>query len=307
MNVFLLILVCALSSLSSDLADHLREVTQKSLDARMRNIDFIYMINLDERPEKFEVCRSALAEYGIVPHRFSAVNGWTLPLELVQDVGLQYEPWMTSGMRGTRFPPELLGEAAYEEICEVGKTYFHDHFFLGSIGCAISHVSILQDAYDSGYRVIWVMEDDIEILRDPRSLSDLIDRLESLVGEDGWDILFTDRDTKSKKGEYVECKSFSPRPDFTPQSPERFAQQEMVGSEFRRVGARYGTYSMLIHRSGITKLLQFMKAHQVFLPYDFECTLPNDIRLYTVLEDVVSTQPCALSDNGEPNYKGNYD
>ena len=40
------------------------------------------------------------------------------------------------------------------------------------------------------------MEDDIEVLQNPHRLSDLIDQLDLLVGSDGWDILFTDRDIK---------------------------------------------------------------------------------------------------------------
>ncbi|MFI5334690.1 MAG: hypothetical protein ACHQT8_05960 [Chlamydiales bacterium] len=31
----------------------------------------------------------------------------------------------------------------------------------------LSHLSILQDAFDSGYETIWVMEDDIEVVRNP--------------------------------------------------------------------------------------------------------------------------------------------
>ncbi|MFI5334691.1 MAG: hypothetical protein ACHQT8_05965 [Chlamydiales bacterium] len=62
---------------------------------------------------------------------------------------------------------------------------------------------------------------------------------------------------------------------------------------------------MILRRSGIQKILNFLKCHQIFLPYDMEYTLPPDIRLYTVLEDIVSTQPRAPTDNGAPNYLEN--
>lgn len=296
-------LLFSVISLFGDIEDHLKKATGKTDDCHMRNIDFIYMINLDERPEKFEDCRQALAPYGIVPYRFSAVNGWELPLEVVNDVGLKYQPWMIPGIKGSSFLPEDQRAASYEVMSEVRKTYFMDQFFLGSIGVVLSHVSVLQDAYDSGYETIWVMEDDIEVIRDPRLLSELIAQLDAIVGKEGWDVLFTDRDTKNQEGEYVPCIDFARRPDFMPQNPERFAEQIAIGPGLRRVGARYGAYSMLLRRSGVRKLLNFMKMHQVFLAYDMEFTLPNDIRLYTVLEDVVSTKPRALTDNGFPNYR----
>jgi len=148
-----------------------------------------------------------------------------------------------------------------------------------------------------------VMEDDIEIIRDPALLPYLVERLDEAVGRDGWDVLFTDRDTKDKQGNYVPCSSFLKRPNFVPADPERFGRQEPVGSEFRKIGARYGTYSMILRRSGMKKILEFLKAHQAFLAYDMDVNMPNGIRLFTVLDDVVSTQPRAPTDNGAPNYR----
>ena len=161
---------------------------------------------------------------------------------------------------------------------------------------------LLQDAYDSGYETIWVMEDDIQVIRNPHMLSDLIDKLDALVGKN-WDILFTDQDTKNSKGEYVICLSYAARPNFTPQHPERFAEREQISEDFRKIGARYGAYSMIVRRSGIEKILNFIKRYQVFLPYDMDFYLPDDISIYTVVDDVVSTQPQAPTDNAFPGYQ----
>src|SRR5207237_6605093 len=79
-------------------------------------------------------------------------------------------------------------------MAEGGKTYFVHCMALGAIGCSLSHISVLQDAYDSGYETIWVMEDDVEVLDDPHRLSDLVSELDTLVGPDRWDVLFTDVD-----------------------------------------------------------------------------------------------------------------
>lgn len=290
-------------ALLSDVSDHLKSAEGKSGLHEMKNIDFIYLINLDRRPEKFEMCTQQLTPYGIYPYRFSAINGWELPLEVINDLGLKYELWMPSDQWGTCYLPENNGKPYDEPIQVPGRTYFFRTVTLGTIGCALSHLSVLRDAYDAGYQTIWVMEDDIEVIQNPHILSDLIDRLDNTVGKEKWDILFTDRDTKGQDGKYVPCYSYAPRPNFIPSNPTKFSEKVNINTEFRRIGARYGAYSMIIRRSGIKKLLDFITSHQIFLPYDMEYTLPSNLQLYTVLEDVVSTQPQALTDNRAPNYK----
>ena len=299
---FILMLCCFTFSLFSDLEDYFKPISGKSALHQMKNIDFIYMINLDQRPEKFATSAERLAPYGVYPFRFSAVNGWELSLEDINDLGVKYEPWMTSGHLGTFYPQEGDAAPEHEVVHVIGKNYFCHCMSRGAIGIALSHLSILQDAYDSGYETIWVMEDDIRVVQDPQVIPDLIDELDRLVGKNGWDILFTDQDTVNNAGAYVPCTAFAWRPNFTPPNPHKFHLRQQVGSHFRRIGARYGAYSMLVRRSGMKKLLDFFKNYQIFLPYDMDFTLPPTIQMFTVTTDIVSTQPNASSDNGAPNY-----
>ncbi len=299
----LFLIFSSIQVLHASIEDHLKKVGDKSGFHQMRNVDFIYMINLDQRPEKFQICLEKLRPHGIDPYRFSAVNGWELSLEAINDLGVKYEPWMNSGQWGTYFLIDGDGQAIHEIVGAIGRNYFCHCMGPGMIGIVLSHLSILQDAYDSEYETIWVMEDDIEIIRDPHLISDLIERLDTLVGKDGWDLLFTDPDTKNGQGNYVPCLSYAWRPNFAPENPGRFSERKEIGADFRKIGARYGAYSMIVRRSGMEKILNFFKRNEIFLPYDMEFTLPNDIRLFAVTQDVVSTQPAALSDNGAPNYK----
>jgi hypothetical protein len=55
---------------------------------------------------------------------------------------------------------------------------------------------------------------------------------------------------------------------------------------------------MIIRRSGMEKILNFIKKNHLFFPIDMKYILPNQIRLFTVIKDVVSNMPGALSDNG---------
>lgn len=307
--------------LFADLKSHLKKAEGKSAGHSMRNIDFIYMINLDQREEKWQNSLDQLTPYGISPYRFSAVNGWQISFETLTEVGVQFAPGMEGDFWATTYRLKKEGESPIPEkkeghcncfhpfdgnfiweqevINTWGKTYFGHCMSRGSIGCCLSHCSVLQDAFDSGYETIWVMEDDIRVMRDPRIISDLIDRLDEQVGKDQWDILFTDLDIRDINGNYVPAASCARRPNF--KSPNDFAKKEIISPEFRKVGARYGGHSMIIRKRGIKKLLQFFMAHHIFLPYDLEYTLPPYIQLYTVLDDVVSNFH-TITDCSGPNY-----
>lgn len=302
-TLYLFILFGILTNLTAEVTDHFKPCPDKGEDHQIRNIDFIYMINLDQRPEKYKNSLDRLLPYGIHPYRFSAVNGWELSLEALDDIGLKYLPWMASDIMGTCYPVDGGGAHFHEMINVVGKTYFCHCMPRGSIGIVLSHLSILQDAYDAGYETIWVMEDDIEVIRDPRILSDMIDRLDALVGKDGWDFLFTDQDTKNNAGQYVPSYGHARRPNLDPGDSGRFEQRYDISNEFRRIGSRYGAYSMIIRRNGMREMLDYLKNYKIFLPYDMDYQMPTGIRMYTVIDDVVSTQINALSDNGAPYYK----
>lgn len=302
-HLFLIgLLIMAFSiSLEARLEDHFKRAEGKSHIHTMRNIDFIYMINLDQRPEKFNSCNEHLNYYGIFPYRFSAVNGWELSLQTINDVGLKFAPGMQGGFLATSYLNENL-EQYHSLVQNYGQTYFCHCMARGTIGIALSHLSVLQDAYNSGYNTIWVMEDDIQIKRDPRIISDLIARLDARLGRNNWDILFTDQDIRDANGNYVPSYGMARRPDFYPANQSQYNQRVQVDNEFRIIGSRFGAHSMIVRRSGMIKILNFMKAHNIFLPYDMDFYLPEGIKLVCVLDDVVTNQPKAISDNGGPNY-----
>ncbi|NGX26897.1 MAG: hypothetical protein K940chlam6_00823, partial [Chlamydiae bacterium] len=179
--VAIVLMTCFFSSLYSNVFDHLKPAEGKSDIHKMRNIDFIYMINLDQRPEKFEKSINKLHPYGIYPYRFSAVNGWELSLEDINNIGVKYAPGMVGGFMGTIYLPDDEFQASHELIQNYDRTYFCHCMSRGAMGIVLSHLSILKDAYESGYETIWVMEDDIEVLQDPTILSDLIDQLDGAV------------------------------------------------------------------------------------------------------------------------------
>jgi len=288
--------------LYANVEHHLKKISNYHPIHRYKNIDYVYMINLDQRPEKFLRSLNQLEPFGVYPYRFSAVNGWELPLNVINDVGLKYTPLMLGKYIGTCYPYDLQGKPRHELISQVGRAYFCHCMSRGAIGIVLSHLSVLQDAWEKGYQRIWVMEDDIEVIDNPKKLAKLIRELDRQVGKNEWDILFTDQDTKNVKGEYVLCLTARRRPDFFPKRPNDYSLRKKVGKNFIQLGCRYGAYSMIINRSGIQKLLHHYKKHAIFFPYDMEYFLPPTIKLFTVRKDIVGSLANAISDNGVPNY-----
>lgn len=282
---------------------HLKTLSQKPAHHRMPGIDFIYMINLDERPEKWMRSSELLHQHGIFPYRFSAVNGWNLSVETINEIGLRYAPGMKGGYMGTSYLPGYDLKPIHRPIDEYGEVYFCHCMARGTIGIVLSHLSILHDALKSGYQTIWVLEDDIEIVSDPTKLTELIEELDATVGKKNWDILFTDRNTRNVHGVEVPASGMAPRPNFNPQNLKPYMIRKAVGKNFIRIGARFGAYSMIIRRSGIKKIYNFITSKSIFHPYDMDFHLPPGIKLYTVRKNIVSNLPTATSDNGRPAYK----
>ncbi len=206
----------------ADLVDHLKKTEGKSDIHQIRNIDFIYMINLDKRPEKFAQASAELHHYGIFPYRFSAVNGWELSLEAINDIGLKCAVGMEQ-LFATCYPTEMNGEPLHEYMSKIGRAYFTQGMAKGTLGCALSHISVLKDAWDSNYETIWVMEDDITVISDPRIIPALIDKLDAFIGKENWDVLFTDQDYRVAEGEYLIASGAAERPDMDCSLEARYA------------------------------------------------------------------------------------
>jgi GR25 family glycosyltransferase involved in LPS biosynthesis len=296
--LFLICLFCCVEGIEQ----HFRKVQYKPNIHSIENIDFIYVINLDERPEKYGATIQALRPYGILPYRFPAVNGWKLSFDVLDEIGANYIPGTPEGPLASVYR-HVDGKEymSFEIMKEPGISYFCHSMSRGAIGCIMSHLSVLQDAYNSGYQTIWVMEDDIRVVSDPHELSQIIAQLDLFVPD--WDILFTDTETKDSNGNPVFCGGIRPRPNFNYQPLDYYRNRHSINENVIHLGLRFGAYSMIIRRSGIEKLLDYFKTYKIFFPYDMEYFFPPNIQLFSCTRDIVTTISGALSDNGSPTYE----
>jgi len=304
MKTILLVLFILHVSLCADVFNHLKPCDGKEEGAHsFGNIDCVYLINLDHRPEKLKCSLEQCKAYNINPYRFSAINGKTLSVEQLQAIGLQkrrgIEPCHFEKLQCIYYTKQGGEEKA---ICSfigdpAATTYFCRNMKKAAIGIILSHLSILQDAYDSGYQIIWVIEDDIVIHQSPDLILQGIKNLNQIYGLENWDILFTDLDTVTPQGKRLRCLEVSQRPN-KPMIYYNPIRREPVGEGITTVRYRLGAYSMVITRTGIKKILDFYKNNDIFYPYDVDINLfePN-IKMFSFDFDVVTSLVGAQSDN----------
>jgi len=295
----LLSVFCSFSILHAKISDHYKKIENKTEGHSYGCIDFVYLINLDHRPEKYLQTLEEIQGYGVTPFRFSAVNGWVLTHSAIQEIGMQYKHSMRGGGMGSVYVWDDGKEYVnHELIRREGVTYFCHCMSRGAIGCFMSHLSILKDAYDSGYEIIWIIEDDIEVKRDPSLLLSYIQELDSVVGRENWDLFYTDRDYLAHSGEYVLSSGTDYRPDVETRDQKKFDIDEKISHNLRQTSSRFGTTSMIWTRSGMKKYLDYNEEHGIFLPIDMDVHLTPGIKIYSVIENVVTNRLNALSDIG---------
>lgn len=277
--------------------DHYRPIEFKGASKSPVGIDFVYMINLDQRPERWKTATSLLKPYGIYPQRFPGIYGWTIPPAVLNDMALQFQHGMWTGP-GTGqeyimyFDPEGDGTPQFHWLngSFYGKGVLSGWTVKGTIGCSLSHLSVLKDAYDSGYETIWVMEDDIDVKQNPHLLTDRIKELDDLVGPGNWDVLYTDNDAL-----LVDMnKDIAPqipmmwRPDMPYLDVRFLAEHKDVSDHLKKIGSRMRAHSIIYRRCGIKKILDFYREHNNFLPYDQELALIPNIQTYVIKDCIIS-------------------
>lgn len=298
-NCLILALLC-FANLNAGIENYFKKAENKSDLHKMEEIDFIYMINLDPRPERYERTMNALRPYNISPFRFSAVNGWKLSFEALDELGIVFQPGMTPGPIATVYRHENGKEyQSYEIMKKVGVSYYSHSLSRGAIGCILSHLSILQDAYDSGYNVIWVMEDDIRVVSDPHEISSLIKILNKSAPD--WDVFFTDNEVKGANGP-VPCMVIRPRPLVEVQPLNYYLRRQHIYGDMIKIGMRFGSASMVVSRSGMKKILDYFKTYKIYFPYDIDYFYVPGINFYAMTRDIVTNIAGGESDNGQPTY-----
>ena len=242
-------------------ADFLKPVELSEPDSGLPLVDCIYVINLDKRADKWATIQQKCTKHGLKVNRMSAVNGWDLPFEALEKL---------SGPHPIHMPK-------------------------GHYGCLLSHLSVLQDAYQRGFDLIWVLEDDVEFIEAPTKLPTLINDLKHI--DPDWDLFFTDINSKDVHGNPVQLTLLKSRKNVSLPSTEYFLQRTPISDEIMRIHGRYGMYSVFISKKGIKKILDYFAHAHVIEAIDGEIHIIPDIHEYSTRKDMVSVDLSELTSN----------
>ncbi len=233
--------------------NYLKPIAITEHDSGLPYIDCIYVINLDSRADRWHRLQPVFEKMGISPNRVSAYVGKTITKEQKLDM---FGP----------YPIRMPGPA---------------------IGCLLSHLSIIKDAYERGFSAVWIMEDDVEFLENAGVISKLMEDLTEIDSE--WDFLYTDTNCRNPEGGYYYTGSWEfARPDQNCPPYEVLNQRISVGSDFEITNMRYGLTSYILTRSGIEKLYRYFTHVFLWVPVDVDIHYIPGIRKYGVTRDVVT-------------------
>jgi hypothetical protein len=266
---------------------HLRKIENQTKRQQIPEIDAIYIINLDKRPDRFAQCMNQFTRYAIQPYRVAGIHGWDLSQEEFNDVGVVIRQGMFFD-RPVFFGPVARDAAAeYITNASVGKTCVHFTTPAGQVGCSLSHVSGLFDAYRSNYETFWQLEDDFTIQDPPALLGEYIAKLDALVGPMNWDVLYTDnRDHFSLPSvRDVMGGGNLGRPNIP--LTNAIVECQKIGTDFLKIGGRTQAHSVIYRRSGIKKILDFMLNEGIFRPYDIDLPFVPNLKMYNLVRDIV--------------------
>ncbi len=227
------------------------DVTETS--SGMEPIDCVYVINLNERPERWQRIERLLEERGIHANRVAAINGWQLPADVVKKLTGPY-------------PVKITG---------------------GALGCLLSHFSVYKDALERGYNLIWVLEDDADFIEDIRQIPGYLKTLSEI--DPDWDIFYTDIDCRNDAGGYFAfVVSSSPRPDQPLKSLGYYSLKLFAGEGLLRVLGRYGTTSALITKGGLKKIVNYLSHVYIATAIDCDLHFIPEIREYCPTKEIVT-------------------
>lgn len=240
--------------------DFLISIDPEEIVSEITYVNAIYLLNLDSRTDRLAYMNDIFKKYEIQAIRVSAIKGSSIPENVIRD------------LTGRYYTKNLFQRYKSRDL----------H---AAIGCLLGHLSILQNAFEKNFQIIWVLEDDIKVVGDISQIPGLLCKLFDL--DPDWDIFYTD---VPKRADVI-CP-----PHFPPLYSNKDSQKEKIGDYFNLIRWRHGTYSMIISRKGIIKILNYFQNFDIYGPIDNDLHFIRGIREYSVQADIVTHADLFQSD-----------
>lgn len=269
---FFFFLVTAVTlPLWSVLDSHLPERDFSPERCGLRSVPYIACINLAHRREKKTRIDSLFTQHGVHVSFFPAVHGAT----------------------------EVNHRFFTATSCFLKK----NHLTKGEIGCILSHYWLIKYAYENALDAIWIIEDDVDVVKDPHCIDELIEELNEQHPE--WDMLHTNKlfyrnsNTDSKKIRGKEANNFSDwifllhgkaskrrSPKVYPQV--YYKRSLPCSNTLKKITGRGGLQSYILSKKGIEKLYRYYRSLKWLFPIDIEVNFAPNLQLYSPTFDIVT-------------------
>ena len=251
-------------------------------------VDMIYVINEHKNLRQFKQIKKDFDDYGIVPYRFNAVDPKSMSYTMLSKVGVRMIN-TRSDFTALRLRKGLLKPSLKPSIMDDGeKTYFSNTMTMKKIARNLDFLSVIYDAYRSKKNCVWIMEDNVEICKDPLTLTTRLVELDK--ADPVWDVLYTDLDAKIEPGSKEDDSEifYINRPDLTFGTIDTYVNRAQNLGNFQEIGLRTGAYSFLLSRHGMKLILDYYHKNHIFVPFAQEILLIPGIHPYGLPDPIVT-------------------
>ncbi len=242
----------------------------------IQGIDFVYVINLKKRPEKWAKCLEILNQKHIHAQRVEAVDGCLINLQHVAALTPRLNTYFLEECKPGFFDEDLnwwkYDKKKIQELKSQGKKFVYSKINTkGHLGAAYSHLTILKDAIESDYKNVLILEDDFQIEGDLNLIHQLIKEADERLADGYWDIIFLDNWHILENQGIV---SLYKKPYLYPNGVSYDLNMKRrvfsISKHLNLIQSRYGLYSMVLSKNGARKLYNYFKANKLFYPIDAE-------------------------------------
>jgi hypothetical protein len=195
---------------------------------KISGIDFIYTITA-KKCHRFNDLKRSFGKFNVCPYRFTSIS----------PSNISSKTMYRSCLRGSRRLHRVIGQKmvkkkrklilARKHMEDYSSGYIHKKMSIKKLASALSHISCIKDALDSGYETIWIMDSGTELRCDPNILSKYIERANKEIPD--WTSLYTDYSERGRLDDLETIGNFYYRPDFDFLETEDYLSREEEDSE----------------------------------------------------------------------------
>lgn len=197
----------------------------------------------------------------------------------------------TMNLNNYRFFNAVNGtDPMYDDIYDIVKIK-GKYTSRGAFGLLLTYINLLEDAYKNDYERILILEDDVNLHKD---YFNLINNFANIINDPQYDIVWLGANQRvfSKK----QLSSITSRSLYFPESKNN--------------NYTYGTFSILINRSGIVKMLKIINSRNIISLKPIDIVI-NDMICSDMLKGVVCypflfMPDVSNSDNMGPRNQNNF-